>query len=140
MKLPSQVDGSARRWPEGITLVVTTHYMDEAERCGRVGYLYLSHLLTVGTPQELKALPAVTPAGTRRLEIAGRNTAELLAWLQGRPAVREATIFGEAIHALVDDAFATGELERRAAAGRPAAPGLEDVFVPLSRSRAGPTA
>jgi ABC-2 type transport system ATP-binding protein len=119
---------------EGITLVVTTHYMDEAERCGRVGYLYLSRLLTVGTPQELKALPAVTPAGTRRLEIVGRNTAELLAWLQDQPGVREATIFGEAIHALVEDAFDTGELERRGVSVRTAAAGLEDVFVTLSRA------
>ena len=121
---------------EGITLVVTTHYMDEAERCGRVGYLYLSRLLTVGTPQELKALPAVTPPGTRRLEIVDRNTAELLAWLQNQPSVREATIFGEAIHALVEDAFALQELERQGAAVRPADASLEDVFVTLSRAQA----
>src|SRR5262249_11225438 len=121
---------------EGITLVVTTHYMDEAERCGRVGYLYLSRLLTVGTPQELKTLPAVTPAGTRRLEIVGRNPAELLTWLQKQPAVREATIFGEAVHALVDDAFATEELERQGARVRAADASLEDVFVTLSRAQA----
>src|SRR5262249_44119453 len=41
-------------------------------------------------PQELRALPTVTPDGTRRLEIVGRNTTELLAWLQNQPAVREA--------------------------------------------------
>jgi ABC-2 type transport system ATP-binding protein len=121
---------------EGITLVVTTHYMDEAERCGRVGYLYLSRLLTVGTPQELKALPAVTPVGTRRLEIIGRNTTALLAWLQDRPAVREATIFGEAIHALVEDAFDTGALERQGASVRTTDASLEDVFVTLSRAQA----
>jgi ABC-2 type transport system ATP-binding protein len=125
---------------EGITLVVTTHYMDEAERCGRVGYLYLSRLLTVGTPQELKALPAVTPAGTRRLEIVGRNTTGLLAWLQNRPAVREATIFGESIHALVEDAFAIQDLERQGASVRTADASLEDVFVTLSRAQAAPGA
>jgi ABC-type multidrug transport system ATPase subunit len=120
---------------EGITLLVTTHYMDEAERCGRVAYLYLSRLLTVGTPQELKALPSVTPAGTRRLEIVGGNTTRLLAWLQQQPGVHEATIFGEAIHALVDDAFATAQVERQGASVRAAAPGLEDVFVTLSRAQ-----
>jgi ABC-2 type transport system ATP-binding protein len=121
---------------EGITLVVTTHYMDEAERCGRVGYLYLSRLLTVGTPRELKALPTVTPAGTHRVEIVGRDTTELLAWLQDRPGVREATIFGEAIHALVEDGFAADELERQGAVVRPAGASLEDVFVTLSRAQA----
>jgi ABC-2 type transport system ATP-binding protein len=124
---------------EGITLVVTTHYMDEAERCGRVGYLYLSHLLTVGTPQELKSLPAVTPAGTRRLEIVGPNTTELLAWLQKQATVREATIFGEAVHALVEDGFAAHELERRGATVRTANASLEDVFVTLSRAQSART-
>jgi ABC-2 type transport system ATP-binding protein len=124
---------------DGITLVVTTHYMDEAERCGRVGYLYLSRLLTVGTPRELKDLPAVTPRGTRRLEIVGRNTPELLAWLQDQPAVREATIFGEAIHALVEDAFATEPLERQGATVRATDACLEDVFVSLSRAQTAET-
>jgi ABC-2 type transport system ATP-binding protein len=119
-----------------ITLVVTTHYMDEAERCGRVGYLYLSHLLAVGTPQELKSLPAVTPPGTRRLELTGRSPTELLAWLHREPGVREATIFSESIHALVDSDFATDSLPRQGVSVRATGANLEDVFVTLSRARA----
>ncbi len=119
---------------EGITLVVTTHYMDEAERCARVGYLYLSRLLALGTPAELKAMPAVNPPGTRRLEIAGPDTAGLLARLRGRPGVREATIFGQAIHALVDEDC---ELDGLGGASvRPAEANLEDVFVTLARAQA----
>ena len=87
---------------EGISLVVTTHYMDEAERCGRVGYIYLSNLLALGTPQDLKQLPGVTPTGTRWLEIHDANPAGLLEHLRGRAGVQQATIFGQSIHALVD--------------------------------------
>jgi ABC-2 type transport system ATP-binding protein len=122
---------------EGITLVVTTHYMDEAERCGRVGYLYLSRLLTVGTPAELRVLPAVPPPGARRLEIAGRDVAGLLARLRGRPGVREATIFGQAIHALVAADLSPADLGLPTADVRPAEANLEDVFVTLSRAQAG---
>jgi ABC-2 type transport system ATP-binding protein len=121
---------------EGITLVVTTHYMDEAERCGRVAYLYLSHLLAAGTPDELKALPAVTPPGTHRLEVVGHDGAALLGRLKTHPGVREATLFGESVHALVDAGLSAADLGLDAAAVRPAITNLEDVFVTLARAHA----
>jgi ABC-2 type transport system ATP-binding protein len=120
---------------QGITLVVTTHYMDEAERCGRVGYLHLSKLLVVGTPEELKTLPNVTPAGKKRVEIVGPNISGLLARLKGRPHVQEATIFGQAIRALVDEHDSLEDIAGPGIEVRPAEPNLEDVFVTMAKKQ-----
>jgi len=120
---------------QGITLFVTTHYMDEAERCARVGYLYLGNLLAVGTHDELKHWPGVTPGGTRRLEITGPNMSMLLDKLRNRPAVLEATIFGQAIHALVQAGISATELGLEESQVRPTEASLEDVFVTLSRAQ-----
>jgi ABC-2 type transport system ATP-binding protein len=125
---------------QGIALLVTTHYMDEAERCARVGYLYLGRLLALGTPRELKELPAVTPPGTRHLEIHpslnhGSDVAALLERLRHQPGVRNATIFGQAIHALVDDNRSPAELGAGDAVVLPGEPTLEDVFVALTRAQ-----
>ncbi len=118
----------------GITLVVTTHYMDEAERCGRVGYLYLAKLLALGTPRELMRMPEVTPPGTKRLEIRSPNPAELLATLRKRSDAREATIFGHSIHALVDASFDPAVCGPDVIV-QETEPNLEDVFVSLARAQ-----
>ena len=128
---------------EGITLLVTTHYMDEAERCGEVGYLYLSRMIASGRPDDLRALPAVNPPGTRRIEIEARNVAACLRAMRGLPYVRESTIFGQSVHAVVDTAVSDAQvLSELATHGhvtesiRTIIPSLEDVFVSLTRAAA----
>jgi drug efflux transport system ATP-binding protein len=120
---------------DGVTLFVTTHYMDEAERCNRVGYIHSGHLLAFGTPDELKLQPAVHPPNTVRLEITGPNSAAALHHLRQHPRVREATIFGQAIHALVEKPYSARDLGLEAYEIRETEPSLEDVFVTLARAQ-----
>jgi ABC transporter DrrB family efflux protein len=124
----------------GKTLLVTTHYMDEAERCTDIGYLYLSKLIVCGRPDELKALPEVTPADSRRWELELPAPTEHLGPLRRLHGVRDATLFGQAIHVLADEKL-SGErmltelnVPADSAQARPIEPTLEDVFVTLSRA------
>ena len=118
---------------EGVTFFVTTHYMDEAERCGRVGYIYMSKLVALGTVAELQRLPEANPPGTSRLQIAAANAPALLEPLRRMPGVREATVFGQFIHALVETARMP-ELQAALPGVQMQAikPSLEDVFVTLT--------
>ena len=122
---------------EDVTLFVTTHYMDEAERCGRVGYLYLGRLLAVGTPDELTRWPGVTPPGARRVELISEDSTALLTRVRDHAGVLQATIFGRSVRAVVNASLSDRELgEELDAEVRPTPPSLEDVFVALTRARA----
>ena len=124
---------------QGMTLFVTTHYMDEAERCSHVGYIHMSKLVVCGEPDELKQLPVVNPAGTRRIDVTCDHVTTGLQAVRRLPGVRMATVFGQSMHLLVDEnlseEFLRAELAKvniPHADIRPIAPSLEDVFVALT--------
>jgi ABC-type multidrug transport system ATPase subunit len=123
----------------GITLFVTTHYMDEAERCSHVGYIDMSKLVVCGDPDELKQLPVVNPSGTKRIDVTCDHVTRGLQVVRHLPGVRTATVFGQSMHLLVEEnmseEFIRAELEKVKiphADIRPIAPSLEDVFVALT--------
>jgi ABC-type multidrug transport system ATPase subunit len=125
----------------GKTLFVTTHYMDEAERCSEIAYIYMSKLMIRGTPEELKQLPEVVPEGTERISVASEHPALALRALKGLDFVRDATLVEAEIHLLVDKGDHEVEIRRameeqglQTREIRPIEPSLEDVFVTLTRS------
>ncbi len=131
---------------QGITLFVTTHYMDEAERCSHVGYIHMSKLMVCGVPEDLKAMPAVNPPGTKRLDVTCEHVTTGLQTVRHLPGVRTATVFGQSMHLLVEqtmpeqflrDALAKVGIPR--AEIHPIGPSLEDVFVALTNNRNGET-
>src|SRR5882762_3849153 len=126
----------------GMTLFVTTHYMDEAERCTHVGYIHSSKLIVCGLPDELKLMPSVNPPGTRRLDVTCDHVTTGLQAIRHLPGVRTATVFGQSMHLLLDKNTSEESIRvELAKAGipqadiRPIAPSLEDVFVALTTDR-----
>jgi ABC-type multidrug transport system ATPase subunit len=123
----------------GITFFVTTHYMDEAERCSHLAYIYYGKLIADGTPDSLREMPDMTPPGTHRFEITTHEVTTALRKARQLPTLRSATIFGRSIHALVDETVSQEQLaselrEQQVEVEdiRPLVPSLEDVFVELT--------
>ena len=128
---------------KGVTLFVTTHYMDEAERCSALGYIYDGDLIACGTLDELRSLPHVDPPKTIRYRVTVDNVMPAFARAQQLAYVREVTIFGRDLHCVVDESIAPERLRADLidAAGRIESvdrigPSIEDVFVALTRARA----
>ena len=127
---------------QGITFFVTTHYMDEAERCSHLAYIYYGELIADGTPDSLRALPEVNPPGTHRFEISAPAITTALRKAKEMTLFKSATIFGRSIHALVDESVGEQELDHELRGHgieveeiRPLIPTLEDAFVELSQRR-----
>jgi ABC-2 type transport system ATP-binding protein len=137
------VDPGARRdfWNEihelaarGITVLVSTHYMDEADRCHRLGYIAYGHLVASGTPAEL-----VERSGLASRGAAVHVDAQLVAAIEHDPAVSTVTRLGNALRASGPDAAALdAALAAHAAAAqwKPVPPTLEEVFIHHSRQAA----
>lgn len=125
---------------QGKTLFVTTHYMDEAERCQRLGYIYFSRLLALGTAEELVRLPELTPKGTRYVDFSLASASAFIEKVKALDGVITATVFGNNVHALIWGELSERELEERIYSAlslkvsvAPSQPTVEDVFVSLTR-------
>ena len=124
----------------GTTVLVSTHYMEEAEYCHRLLLMHRGRIIAEGTPAQLRALP-MEPLFVLHTDDAARAVAALHA----QPGVIDAAMFGRAVHVAVaePDGAAARITAALAAAGRscdrlaPVAPSLEDVFVSLVRREGG---
>ncbi|KIZ45461.1 MULTISPECIES: ABC transporter ATP-binding protein [Rhodopseudomonas] len=138
------VDPKARRdfWneihglaAEGLTVLVSTHYMDEAERCHEIAYIAYGHLLIHGTVDEVIAKSALTT-----YVVSGDQLNTLASDLTGRPGVDMVAPFGSSLHVSGRDhaaleAVAASYRDHQGQHWQPGAPSLEDVFIDLmSRS------
>jgi ABC-2 type transport system ATP-binding protein len=137
------VDPQARRdfWEEihrlsqqGLTVLVSTHYMDEAERCDRIVYISAGRIIARGTVQEV-----VGRSGLITFIVSGPNVRRFLTELEGRPGVEHVAFFGAVLHV---SGYERAALERALAPLR-ANPdlaiaeeqtSLEDVFIQLQRN------
>jgi ABC-2 type transport system ATP-binding protein len=123
----------------GVTVFVTTHYLEESEYCDRLGVIYRGELIALGTPRELKTRHM--PEAVLEVDCARPNDA--MGVLERLPEVKEVALFGKGLHAVAADAEAAGRTIREAlAAGgfrldrlERVTPTLEDVFVSLIEAR-----
>ena len=133
------VDPKARRdfWEEihklaaaGLTLLITTHYMDEASRCHRLGYIAYGNLLAHGTVPEV-----VKAAGLTTWEVAGENLPALADKIRGLPGVEQVVEFGMTLHVSGSDAerlrASLAPFQTNAQRWTKIESGLEDVFISL---------
>jgi ABC-2 type transport system ATP-binding protein len=118
---------------EGVTLVVTTHYLDEAERCDRIALLHQGRLVALGTVAELKQVFS----GRAMLEVAAPRFLEAIERLEKQPWILEASLFGDRLHVVVENPekgrrqiLALLEQDGNTpASAEPVVPSLEDVFI-----------
>jgi ABC-2 type transport system ATP-binding protein len=143
------VDPKARRdfWEEihrlsaaGITVLVSTHYMDEAERCHRLAYLAYGELLAKGTAQEV-----IEGQGLSTWAIDGDHNPGLADALRALDGVDQVASFGARLHVSGQQAERLAHSVRafcaeRGLAAAPEAPSLEDAFIHLMRNAADPDA
>ncbi len=133
------VDPKARRdfWEQihelagqGLTFLITTHYMDEAERCDRLAYLSYGNLLTSGTAAEV-----IAGAQLHTWSVTGPNLPEIGRQLRSTPGVQQAVAFGTRLHvsgteaARLEQAISTFRSDQHS--WQKISPGLEDVFIHL---------
>jgi ABC-2 type transport system ATP-binding protein len=118
---------------DGVTVFVTTHYMDEAENCNRMVLIYKGTIIAGGTPEEMKTRCMAGEV----LEIRITNSQDWLSMISKIDGVKEAALFGATIHTVVYDSKKTIPLIERSLRGEKASdfsvrkimPSLEDVFV-----------
>jgi ABC-2 type transport system ATP-binding protein len=124
---------------EGVTVFVTTHYMEEAEYCNRLALIFRGKIVALGTPSELKR----DAMRGELLLVECEPLGDAVEALQSAPDVMDAAVFGNALHLVVSDATAAAPLignylaQRGINVSRMEAirPSLEDVFVSLTTDR-----
>jgi ABC-2 type transport system ATP-binding protein len=117
----------------GVTILVTTHYLDEAERCHRVTLIHAGRLAAIGTTREVKQVFAGRPI----VEVRTLHATDAMRALDAMAEVEKTSLFGTAVHAVLRGAHVTAKgLEDRLRADgipvqsvQPVAPSLEDVFL-----------
>jgi ABC-2 type transport system ATP-binding protein len=119
---------------EGVTIFVSTAYLDEAERCGRIGLLNQGKLLVTDEPLNIRKSLAVSMV--EMLTTQARQSGEVLKDIMG---LRSVTIYGDRLHLAITEDNVLAEVERRLASQgisvtgtRPILPSLEDVFIDLT--------